>query len=113
MLFWWLGAKGLRFWLFTLNIKGVAVTEEERWQKHDKARREGTLRNMKYKGYLGSQEYSVEDDCYFGTLQNIKDIIIYEGSTPHELRCMFCEAVNDYIETCKEIGKEPDKPAQL
>jgi len=65
---------------------------------------------LKYKGYHGSLEFSVEDDCLHGRLQDINDIITYEGDTVKEVKAAFKDSVDDYLAYCKETGKEPDKP---
>jgi predicted HicB family RNase H-like nuclease len=65
---------------------------------------------LKYKGYHGSTEYSLEDDCLFGRLLGISDIISYEGNSVREIKKAFKEAVDDYVETCRKIGKPPQKP---
>ena len=64
---------------------------------------------MKYKNYVGSVEYSEEDECLFGRLLGIDDIISYEGESATELRSSFIEAVDDYLETCEKIGKNPQR----
>jgi predicted HicB family RNase H-like nuclease len=65
---------------------------------------------VKYKSYHGSIEYSVEDDCLHGRLWGIDDIISYEGKSVKEIKAAFKEAVDDYLDHCKDIGKNPDKP---
>ena len=65
---------------------------------------------MSYKGYIGMVEYSEEDSCLFGRIAGIRDIISYEGESVTEIRQAFEEAVDDYLEHCAEIGKEPNKP---
>ncbi len=65
---------------------------------------------LKYKGYHGSTEYSLEDDCLHGRLLGISDIISYEGNSVKEIKAAFKEAVDDYIETCRKIGKPAQKP---
>lgn len=61
---------------------------------------------IEYKGYVGSIEYSSEDGVYHGKLLNIEDFINYEGYTVEELYQCYQEAVDDYIEFKKEVGKE-------
>ena len=34
---------------------------------------------MEYKGYLGSVEFSEEDDIFFGKVLGIRSLISYEG----------------------------------
>lgn len=63
-----------------------------------------------YKGYCGSIEASVEDDCLFGRIQDINDIITYEGNTVSELTAAFNVAVEEYLQFCSENNREADKP---
>ena len=65
---------------------------------------------MTYKGYIGTVEYSEEDDCLFGRIAGIRDIISYEGESVAEIRKAFEEAVDDYLKHCETTGKEPNKP---
>jgi len=64
---------------------------------------------MKYKGYYGSSNISFEDGVIYGKIECITDLITYEGTTVDELRSAFEEAVDDYLETCEELGKAPNK----
>lgn len=63
-----------------------------------------------YKGYTGSIEFSLEDQCLFGKILFINDLIIYEAETVPQLETSFKSAVDDYIETCAELGRQPQKP---
>jgi predicted HicB family RNase H-like nuclease len=65
---------------------------------------------LKYKGYHGSTEYSLEDDCLHGRLLGINDVITYEGNSVKEIKAAFKDSVDDYLAFCKETGKEPNKP---
>ena len=47
--------------------------------------------------------------CVSGKLIGISDLVSFEGNSVNELMDAFIEAVEDYLETCQEIGKEPDK----
>ncbi len=67
------------------------------------------MKTMSYKGYLGSVECSFEDNCLFGKLLHVNDLINFEADSPEGLRQAFEEAVADYLETCQQQGKEPDK----
>ena len=64
---------------------------------------------LTYKGYNGSVNYSAEDNCLYGKILGINDVILYEGNTIAELKLDFEESVDDYLEFCAEIGKEPQK----
>ena len=64
---------------------------------------------LEYKGYLGTVSYSAEDDLFFGVLEGINDLVTFEAESVSELKSGFYEAVDDYLEMCKELGKEPEK----
>lgn len=66
--------------------------------------------NLKYKGYIGSVDYSEEDNILFGKVLGMsKDAITYEGTTLDDLKTDFEEAVDHYLTTCKANGVEPRK----
>ncbi|MCL2679270.1 MAG: type II toxin-antitoxin system HicB family antitoxin [Dehalococcoidia bacterium] len=65
---------------------------------------------MTHKGYVGTVEYNDEDDCLFGRIAGIRDIISFEGDSVAEIRKAFEEAVDDYLKHCAAVGKEPNKP---
>jgi predicted HicB family RNase H-like nuclease len=64
---------------------------------------------LEYKGYSANVHFSAEEDIFYGKIIGINDLVSFEGETVIELKQAFREAVDDYLETCKEIGKEPDK----
>lgn len=66
--------------------------------------------SMVYQGYAARIEYSSEDECFIGHIAGIKDVVGFHGETVSELKTAFEEAVNDYLEACKKIGKTPQKP---
>lgn len=68
------------------------------------------MSGMTYKGYHARVEFSAEDGVFAGRIAGIQDIITFEGSSVSELRAAFEEAVDDYVATCLEVGKEPQKP---
>jgi len=53
---------------------------------------------LKYKGFTGTVEYSKEDKCFFGIIENISSKISYEGQEIQELTNDFHNAVNEYLE---------------
>lgn len=67
-------------------------------------------RVLKYKDYLGSIEVSIEDDCLYGKILHVEDLITYEADNPKNLEAAFISAVDDYLEFCEEQGKTPDAP---
>jgi predicted HicB family RNase H-like nuclease len=65
---------------------------------------------MHYRGYYGSVHYSDEDRVFYGRVEFIRALISYEGTDVECLRRAFEEAVDDYLETCKEKGITVEKP---
>jgi len=65
---------------------------------------------MVYKGYYGSVHYSDEDQIFHGKIEFIRSLLSYEGTNVKELRKAFEDAVNDYLELCKEDNREPEMP---
>lgn len=68
------------------------------------------MNTLSYKGYTGSVEISEEDNCFFGKVLFIRSLISYEGQTIAEIKADFKDAVDDYLNLCKEKGIEPEKP---
>lgn len=65
---------------------------------------------LTYKGFTGSIEASLEDECLHGRILFIDDLITYEGDTIPRLKTAFHEAVNRYLSYCKKTGKPANKP---
>ena len=64
---------------------------------------------LQYKGYYAEIHFSAEDDVFYGKLISINDLINFEADSVKGLRKAFKEAVEDYLKTCKEINKAPNK----
>ncbi|MEY8403923.1 type II toxin-antitoxin system HicB family antitoxin [Oscillospiraceae bacterium 44-34] len=64
---------------------------------------------MEYKGYHAKVEYSAEDNAFVGQVFGIADTLVFDGQSIGELETMFHASIDDYLELCQEIGKEPDK----
>lgn len=64
---------------------------------------------LKYKTYQGSKEVDLEGDVLHGKLLFIKDLVTYEADTVAELKVEFQNAVDDYLETCKALNREPQQ----
>ena len=65
---------------------------------------------LEYQDYRGSVEYSSDDECLYGCVMGVSAIISYEGETIAELKSNFQTAVDDYLISCEDRGKQPDKP---
>ena len=61
-------------------------------------------RKLRYKNFVGTCEFSPEDNVWFGKIENVKGLISYEGKDTSELELAFKEAVEDYIEMREDEG---------
>jgi len=64
---------------------------------------------LSYKDYHGSIEFSDEDNIFFGRIIGINDRITFDGDSVESLRSNFQETVDEYLEICSQMGKEPEK----
>ena len=62
-----------------------------------------------YKNYYATVHFNADDEVFHGKIIGINDLVNFEGTTVAQLKKAFHEAVDDYLETCKSLGKEPDK----
>ena len=65
---------------------------------------------MKYRGYVGTVDFSEEDDILCGKVLGIRSLILFEGVTCKEVVSSFHEAVDDYLATCEARGIAPEVP---
>lgn len=64
---------------------------------------------IQYKGYLSKIEFDTEDLVLRGKIEEINDLITFETNDILRVEEEFKNAVEDYLEFCKEVGKEPEK----
>ncbi len=64
---------------------------------------------IEYKDYLGTVEYSNEDRCFFGKLEMIDDLVTFEATNIDDLEKNFRNCVDEYLNTCDKLGREPQK----
>lgn len=65
---------------------------------------------MRYKGYFGRVEYDEDAEIFFGRVINVEDVITFESESAKEIKQAFRDSVDDYLEFCASLGKEPNKP---
>ena len=62
---------------------------------------------LKYKSYVGTAGLGVTRGVFRGKVLFITDLVTYKAASPRELQQAFVAAVDDYIETCELVGKNP------
>ena len=65
---------------------------------------------LKYKDYEGTAELDMAREICRGKILFIDDLVTYEAASPAELQREFEAAVDDYLETCLTLEREPQKP---
>ena len=64
---------------------------------------------MTHRGYAARIEYDDDDGIFTGRIAGIRDGVGFHADSVNGLRQAFHDAVEDYLETCAKIGKEPQK----
>lgn len=64
---------------------------------------------LAYNGYHAQIELDTENDLLWGTVIGINDSLTFQGKDVMELKEMFKQSIDNYLEMCKTFGKEPDK----
>lgn len=67
---------------------------------------------LSYKGYSARPEYSAEDCIFYGKILGISDLADFRSENAKGLEKEFHNVVDDYLEFCADIGKEPDSPVE-
>lgn len=65
---------------------------------------------LSYKGYTGKVEVDADSGMLSGCVLNLRDVVAYHGASFEELERDFRGAIDDYLEYCRELRKNPDKP---
>ena len=64
---------------------------------------------IEYKGYYAKVEFDAESETSRGKIERINDYIDFETKNYSNIEKEFRMAVDDYLEFCRETGKEPEK----
>ena len=58
------------------------------------------MNTLRYKGFIGSVNFSEEDSVFFGKIEGINGMVNFEGQSVQ---------VDDYLAYCEEEGVQPHK----
>lgn len=64
---------------------------------------------MEYKGYHTKIEFDVESMTLRGKIEGINDYVDFEAGDISSIETEFHSAVDNYLEFCEEVGKDPEK----
>lgn len=65
---------------------------------------------MQYGGYVARVMMDEARGVSHGRVENLADVISFEGATVEELQKEFEESVKFYLKVCKKRGVEPKRP---
>lgn len=66
---------------------------------------------LQYKNYRTTIRPSAEDGLFLGKIEGIGDLVDFSGGNIGEVEQAFHDAVDDYLDFCREMGKAPETPA--
>jgi predicted HicB family RNase H-like nuclease len=62
-----------------------------------KTKKAAKIKYLQYCGFVGSVQFSKEDDVFFGKIEGIEDMISYESNCEENIEAAFRKAVDEYI----------------
>lgn len=65
---------------------------------------------IEHNGYTGVFEFDPSIDAFHGRVIGLQDVVTFQGRSLDELRGAMAESVEDYLELCAEVGKDPEQP---
>ena len=94
------GKKELKTQIIKAITKGLAAKDME-------------YNILKYKGYTTKIEYDPKDKLLYGKIEGISDLVDFSSESATLIEKEFQEAVDGYLEICEEVGKEPERGANV
>lgn len=64
---------------------------------------------LEYKCYHADIKFDADDEIFIGEVFGIADSLNFHGQSVSEIKEMFHQSIDNYLQLCKEIGKEPEK----
>ena len=64
---------------------------------------------LEYKGYFTKIEFDADAALLHGKIEGINDLVTFESKDSSQIESEFHAAVDDYLEFCREVGKQPEK----
>lgn len=65
---------------------------------------------MTYKGYSATLDLDEDSDVIFGTVNLVRDMVTFQGSTASEVARAFRDSIDDYLAMMAQHGREPERP---
>lgn len=68
---------------------------------------------LSYKGYQAKVWFSEEDTIIIGEVIGIHDMLSFYAERADEVVPMFHQCIDNYLDLCSDLGKDPDKTDRL
>jgi predicted HicB family RNase H-like nuclease len=68
------------------------------------------MTTMTHDGYVARVELDDQAGLFHGEVVNTRDVLTFQGRTLDQLKAAFADTIADYVEWCRERGKEPQRP---
>lgn len=62
-----------------------------------------------YKGYYATVEFDAETLMLRGTIHGLRNRVTFESEDVAHVETAFHKTLDDYLESCRETGKDPEK----
>lgn len=66
------------------------------------------MKTLQYKGYQGAVDF--EDGALFVRVLHVDDVLVARFDAASEAELVFKTLIDEYLEDCKELGRDPTKP---
>lgn len=64
---------------------------------------------LEYNGYHATVTYDADNEIFVGEVFGITDSLGFHGSSIEELKQMFANSIDNYLDMCRHFGKKPEK----
>ena len=68
------------------------------------------MTTMVHDGYVATIDLDEDAGLFHGEVINARDVLTFQGRTIDELKTAFADTIADYVDWCRERGKEPERP---
>ena len=67
------------------------------------------MERMVYKGFASTPKHSAEDGMFYGTVDDVDAVVMYDSETEAGLEAAFMEAVDDYLDFCRDSSQRGEE----
>jgi predicted HicB family RNase H-like nuclease len=68
------------------------------------------MTTMTHDGYVANVELDEQAGLFHGEVINTRDVLTFQGRTLEDLKAAFADTIADYVDWCRDRGKEPERP---